>query len=786
LGKLTFPLPKTPVPTRSVRPLVLALLFAIPALAWGREVGPPDLRAAVDSARAELEVGRAWHATRILRGARAHEGSPETVLLLARAESGWKNHDAVRTLLEGAGWLDEIGGGAGWALLAEARAAGERWGEAATAWASYLASPMGAADGRRASLQIRRARALARGGMLDGALEILGTLGPEAADLRSWLALELAEEEAETGDTAAVRALAARITERGARARGWRIVADARLAAADTTGAVTALREALAGPVSGARRAAAEVELGLLVLARGDTAGAVALLRDARDDAPRASAGRAARALLEATDPDRSTSLELAALMDRAGDGAGALRAYERAWRLAEDGRRELTGWQRLSRARLLSTVPSRRDEALAEFRALHEEVDDPRLGARNLEIWSTMRRRQGLDAHVATLQRWLLERYPSSDQAAEIFWDRGWGAESRGALDEALGHYAAVADNARTHARAGRARMRSGQIHLSRGNVEEAARVFEQYLEDFPDGRRWEEASYWAAWSRARLGDEAAARAHVARIRRGAPFSYYAVVGGELLEEPFVLDLPEGPAAAEPAWLLDGLERLDALVAARLPEGAEALEDSLVERAEGSAPVTLRLAEALIERGRTIAGINLGWSLVADGHPWDHRLVRVVYPFPYREMVRREAAEWGVDPIMLAALIRQESAFEAEIVSHAGAIGLMQVMPPTGRALARSHGPDGFQPESLTTPEVNLHLGAAFFAEMSRRYDGELPLILSAYNAGPTRATRWRRYPEAADWLRFTERIPFDETRGYVKNVRRNLGVYQLLYASE
>jgi soluble lytic murein transglycosylase len=563
-------------------------------------------------------------------------------------------------------------------------------------------------------------------------------------------------------------------------------VADARLAAADTTGAVVAPREALGRSGPGARRAATEVELGLLVLARGDTAEAVERLRGARGEAPRSAAGRAARALLEVTDPDLPTSLELAALMDRAGDGAGALRAYERAWHLADDGRRDLTGWQRLSRARLLSTVPSRRDEALAEFRALHEEVDDPTLGARNLEIWATMRRRQGLDAHVATLQRWLLERYPSSAQAAEVFWDRGWGAESRGALDEALRHYATVADNARTHARAGRARMRSGQIHLSRGDVEEAARVFEQYLEDFPDGRRWEEASYWAAWSRARLGDEAAAREHVARIRRGAPFSYYAVVGGELLGEPFVLDLPEGPSVAEPAWLLDGLERLDALVAARLPEGVDAVEDALVARAGGSAPVTLRLAEALIDRGRTIAGINLGWSLVADGHPWDHRLVRVVYPFPYREMVRREAEEWGVDPIMLAALIRQESAFEAEIVSHAGAIGLMQVMPPTGRELARSHGPDGFQPESLTTPEVNLHLGAAFFAEMSRRYDGELPLILSAYNAGPTRATRWRRYPEAADWLRFTERIPFDETRGYVKNVRRNLGVYQLLYASE
>jgi soluble lytic murein transglycosylase len=106
-----------------------------------------------------------------------------------------------------------------------------------------------------------------------------------------------------------------------------------------------------------------------------------------------------------------------------------------------------------------------------------------------------------------------------------------------------------------------------------------------------------------------------------------------------------------------------------------------------------------------------------------------------------------------------------------------------MQVMPTTGKGLARTHGPASFHETNLTAPEVNLHLGAAFFVDMSARYDGDLPLVLSAYNAGPSRATRWRRYPEASDPLRFTERIPFEETRGYVKNVRRNLGLYQLLY---
>jgi soluble lytic murein transglycosylase len=196
------------------------------------------------------------------------------------------------------------------------------------------------------------------------------------------------------------------------------------------------------------------------------------------------------------------------------------------------------------------------------------------------------------------------------------------------------------------------------------------------------------------------------------------------------------------------------------------------------------SAPETLlALAEALVDAGWPVEGINLGWELRDAGLPWDRRLLGVVFPFPYREIIVREAEEWGLDPILMASLVRQESAFKRDIRSAAGAVGLMQVMPATGAGLARRLGPAGFRESHLEVPEVNLHLGAAFYRDMSRRYDGRLTLVLSAYNAGPARADRWRRYAEAADPARFVERIPFDETRGYVKNVRRNLAVYGALY---
>jgi soluble lytic murein transglycosylase len=320
----------------------------------------------------------------------------------------------------------------------------------------------------------------------------------------------------------------------------------------------------------------------------------------------------------------------------------------------------------------------------------------------------------------------------------------------------------------------------------VRRGNRAQAAEVFEAYLADFPEGRRWQEAAYWAGRLRLEIGDSTHARELLVRAMTEQPVEYYAHLAAELLDLPYAIDFPEGEGPSEPLWLTEGLARLDLLREAGLESGAASEIARLRARARGSRGATLRLADALIERGRTIDGINLGWALLEQAGGWDRQILRVTYPFPYRELVRREAAEWGVDPMLMAAIIRQESAFAADIVSRAGAIGLMQVMPPTGAQLARAHGPRPFTEESLSRPEVNLHLGAAFFVDMRRRYDDDLGLVLSAYNAGPTRATRWSSYPEASDPHRFTERIPIEETRGYVKSVRRNLGLYRALYGEE
>ena len=763
-------------------PVVMIVIAAVGAITPQGNSYRSLLLSPADSALAEFEAGRFWHAARMLREEGAAAGTPEDVLLLARAEAGWKNWSAVAELLDGAEWLSDESDAIGLYILGRAWEAQGQWAEAAESYGRYVDLGSLGTTRHHASI-VRRTRSLWKSGEREASFISLRQLEPHLG-AQSWTALEIALGEARDGNASSVEDLLGMIQQPLAQLSSWRLLPDALFEAGDLIGATEAFRHAYQ-QLNGDRRATAAIELAELLLAGGDTATARGLLLEGLEEAPGTFRDRAAAELFDLGDTDRELTLELARILDRAGDGRRALTGYDRVVALSAN---TIDGVSvplpmRVERARLMGTVQTRQEEAIQEFRAIRDVTTDDRIGGRNLELWAQLRRRQGLDEHVRTLRRWLLEEHPNSSEAAEVAWSRASQADSRGELDSALRQYAVLSSNARTHARAGQARMRSGQIYLGRSDRVQAAGVFEGYLEDFPEGRRWQEASYWAGRMRMELGDTSAAEKHIRQIKTRDPVSYYAVIGAELLGELYTMNVSDADDPAIPPWLNRGLSDIDLFTEAGLEQAAVAEIDRLREVARTSKNDMLGLAEGLIARGRTIDGINLGWALRDEGHEWDSRLIRVAFPLPYLDLIRREAMEWGVDPIILAAIIRQESAFKADIVSRAGAIGLMQVMPPTGAQLARVHGPSGFQEAHLASPEVSLHLGAAYFVEMSARYDGVLPLILSAYNAGPTRATRWKQYPEISDLLRFTERIPFVETRGYVKNVRRNLGIYGVLY---
>ena len=758
----------------------VSLIIAVPAPASSLSHPGPTPQATGTESRVPVE--RPWHTAIRLREALAATDSPEpaAILELARAEAGWRNWTAVSELLADAEWLDDVNAGEGWLLLGLAAEAAEDWAAAEQALGAWLA---GGSRDEEAVLRLVRIRA-----RLNRSGDALGTLGAIATGrtgfFDSRMRLEVAEILAPLGDTAGVRLASAGITDDEIRERTWLLRSDAYLTVADSTAAEAFLDQTVASISDDGRRARGWAMLGELREARGDREGALAAFGAVLDAVDRGSAATlAATAVAESGTASTDDLPALGRVLQRGGETGLALGVYDR---FVEEASTSPPLTLRLARARLMAGA-GRLSEARDEFSSLAGS-QDPEVGAPALDNLARVQRRLGAGGAAETAQEQLVERFPGSRQAVDFIFFRADADHDAGRLSQAMEGYGQTASMAPTMDRAGLARMRLGQLHIGAGDHRQAAAVFENYLADFPEGRRWQEAAYWAAWARLRLGDHERAAGHVALVTRGDPLSYYAFLGAELLGQDYEPELDPDPPFDESGvfWMYEPLREAGLLKRAGMNPAAADAAARLVERAEGSPGALLRLAEGLIAEGMYIEGIRVGGRAQSAGYPRSPRLVRAAYPLPYRDIIFDEAAKREVDPFLMAALMRQESAFDAEIVSSAGAVGLMQVMPETGRELALREGPRPFSPAALRVADVNLHLGSRYLAQMLARYDGQLPLVLSAYNAGPSRANRWRRLPEASDLQRFTERIPFFETRNYVKSVERNLRVYRWLYGDD
>ncbi len=149
--------------------------------------------------------------------------------------------------------------------------------------------------------------------------------------------------------------------------------------------------------------------------------------------------------------------------------------------------------------------------------------------------------------------------------------------------------------------------------------------------------------------------------------------------------------------------------------------------------------------------------------------------------PRAYEWLAVPAAKRYGLDPNLLLAVMRVESAYQKHIVSYAGAVGLMQIMPRTGQLIAHSLGHDDFTPADLLDPRLNLEFAAWYLSSLIHRFDGRLPLAIAAYNGGPHNVRRWIQ--ESADetpldvWL---ERIPFTQTHRYVRKVLVHYEAYR------
>jgi soluble lytic murein transglycosylase len=222
---------------------------------------------------------------------------------------------------------------------------------------------------------------------------------------------------------------------------------------------------------------------------------------------------------------------------------------------------------------------------------------------------------------------------------------------------------------------------------------------------------------------------------------------------------------------------------------------GAGLYEDAIQElrtlqAVSGSSPfIEASIAYALNKQGQlrpAITALRRAYPqfMASGGEQLPVAILKVIFPLDHWELLRRHAADRRLDPYLVAALVAQESTFQADVRSPANAWGLMQILPSTGRRYATRLGLRGFTTASLTTPGVNVHIGTTYLAELLDQF-GEVPYALAAYNAGENRVARWRAERPGIDLDEFIDDIPFPETQNYVKRIVGTTEDYRVLYGA-
>lgn len=313
-----------------------------------------------------------------------------------------------------------------------------------------------------------------------------------------------------------------------------------------------------------------------------------------------------------------------------------------------------------------------------------------------------------------------------------------------------------------RVHAWRVRAAVRQGNWQQAR-----------DWIYAMPEAQAQEDAwRYWLGRSQQALGLQDVARQVYAELAKER--SYYGFLAADRLQQPYQLNprRVEPEAKARQRLLaLPGLLRARELFYLGLPVEAEREWTPMLEPLDKD---QLRQAALLVH--------EWGWHsraivTLAKSDYWDDLYIR--YPLPYRDEVQKRARQYGMAPSWIYGIIRTESLFMAEVVSSAGARGLMQLMPATGRQTARKAGRRLSGSAALSDPELNIHLGSAYLAEMMQRFGGQQVMAAAAYNAGPGRVREWQPpvHIPADVWV---ENIVFDETRGYVQRALFHSTLFQ------
>lgn len=742
--------------------------------------GAPDGARAevVDRVRALLDASMPVTASRTIArelSLAVVEGA-DAVLLAARAHAMQRSWAVVRRLLAGREWPDDETAAEARLLLARAWTGLGDGDRAIEAYAAYLDETDGPPP---AFVRADLAREHGRRERHREAIEQLALAEEENPAIARWFRLSRLQTLAELGDTS-LFALADSLSDDALVPRDS-IALPAATLAFETGQAARAMR-IVADAGAGVRRSLAEEHIAPRQLAAGDTAGAVETWRTAV-----ATGG--------------------------AGPETGErLLARDRSWRtLAMVGRSDARAGRRSRAASLLrealETAPPRERAPIAEtlagvYRAQGEdrralELLSPWLSDGDDAVEADEETRSSMwllaaRAHAALGDRAAFEAAyeraargsgPDAALAAYLIADTRHDEGALGAADSAfLGSYERFPGSSYGE----RSLERLALLDIHRGRHARALERLREYRRRYPTGDWSQGALYWMGRVLEESGDTAAARERYRETIAYNPLDYYAILAERRVDrdrwaELRLLDSEPLPELAPPYAAV--LDRMNLLRELGWVERARREFRHARDLGPAGNLEVLAFAHALNAAGWTQEGVSEGWRAKSRQRGWTRLHLQAIYPFPFPDALAHAARERGLPVHFVAGLARRESLFDPEIASSANAIGLMQLLPATARDVAPRAGLPEYERAQLTVPQVNLLLGTRYLADLLERFDGDPIAGMISYNAGPHRYLRWREFPEFADPETLVERIPFKETREYVRAVTELGEIYRFLY---
>ncbi|MEA4960511.1 lytic transglycosylase domain-containing protein [Lutispora sp.] len=158
-------------------------------------------------------------------------------------------------------------------------------------------------------------------------------------------------------------------------------------------------------------------------------------------------------------------------------------------------------------------------------------------------------------------------------------------------------------------------------------------------------------------------------------------------------------------------------------------------------------------------------------------------KLLNAIYPIGYRDIIVKYADSYGLDPYLIAAIIKVESGYDSYARSSKGALGLMQIKPSTGEWIGEKLKVTNFSEEMLYDPEINIKMGCWYLDYLFKYYDGDIKLVLAAYNGGQGNVSKWLKDADYSDDGVTLKNIPFAETKLYVEKINRAYKMYNKIY---